>query len=101
MPQNFYNRVPVRDALAAERTVLAAERTFLSYVRTAFAMFAGGLTGVHFLEEPIFMGTAYVLVAMSVIVFALGGWRFHKSRQVTRDALRRLKSESVRPPQTS
>lgn len=90
MPRGLYDKIPVRDGLAGERTVLAAERTFLAYVRTAFAMFVTGLTGAQFLKEPTLIMVAHALTALSVVVFVIGVRRFAKSRVETRRMLERL-----------
>ena len=93
MLHDLYERVPVRDGLAAERTILAAERTFLAYVRTAFAMFVTGVTGSTFLEQTWLVGIAYVLTGMSALVFVAGVLRFIYSRNAARRMLRRLERE--------
>ncbi len=90
MPRTLYDRVPVRDGLAGERTVLSAERTFLAYVRTSFAMFIAGLTGAHLLQSTLIRVSAYAITVMSVVVFAVGIWRFKKSREETLCLLSRL-----------
>ena len=90
--------IPVKDALAAERTVLAAERTFLAYVRTAFAIQIAGFTGVHFLSTPFLKTASYVTVGIGLVVFAFGAWRFIASRAHTRRVVDQLKAESLRPP---
>lgn len=93
MPKTLYSRVPVRDGLAAERTVLAAERTFLAYVRTAFAMLITGLTGAHLLTDPTLVSIGYVLTAVSALVFVVGIYRYAASRSETRKMLVRLEQE--------
>lgn len=90
MPRQHYDRVPVTDGLAAERTVLAAERTFLSYVRTAFAMFVTGLSGAQLLQKALMITIGYVLVGLSVAVLTTGVLRLIASRRVTRRLLSRL-----------
>ena len=92
MPKRFYDRVGVRDGLAAERTVLAAERTFLAYVRSAFAMFVAGVSGAHLLSHPALKSTGYVLTLLSIGVFVVGIFRFRASLKETRKMLRRLES---------
>lgn len=83
MLRDHYARVPVSDALAAERTLLAAERTLLAYVRTAFAMVVVGLSGSQFLEDRLLVIIGYVFSVMSVIVLAVGVLRFVQSRRAT------------------
>ncbi len=92
MTPQMYGRVPVKDGLAAERTVLAAERTFLAYMRSAFAIFITGMTGSQLLTNTVLVGTSYVLAALSLLVFAVGVWRFVRSRRVTMAMLERLVS---------
>lgn len=87
--RNYYARVPLADALAAERTLLAAERTFLAYVRTAFAMVVVGLTGAQLLEDPLLVGVGYLLSGLSGVVLVLGVVRFIQSRRATLEVLRR------------
>lgn len=89
MSRNYYARVPLADALAAERTLLAAERTFLAYVRTAFAMVVVGLTGAQLLEDPLLVGVGYLLSGLSGVVLVLGVVRFIQSRRATLEVLRR------------
>ncbi|MEO1269919.1 MAG: DUF202 domain-containing protein [Myxococcota bacterium] len=92
-PETYYTRVPVKDGLAAERTVMAAERTFLAYVRSAFAMFVTGLTGSQLLDNPLLVGTGYLLATLSLVVFATGVGRFWRARCVTTAMLERLEDE--------
>ena len=97
MFESLYRRVPIRDGLAAERTVLAAERTFLAYVRTAFAMIVAGLTGSQLLDDPLLVAVGYALFALSLVLFAIGVWRYGKSRRATREMLERLEREGAAP----
>ena len=69
-------RLILRDHLAVERTQMANERTVLSYVRTAFAFLAGALTLVHLYDTPASRLSAVALAASSVMMFAVGAWRF-------------------------
>lgn len=96
MVRDLYEHLPVKDGLAAERTVLAAERTFLAYMRSAFAIFITGLTGSRLLTDHILVGTSYVLAVVSLGVFAVGIWRFARSRRETSAMLRRLMEEIER-----
>ena len=59
------------------------------------AMFVGGLTGVHFLKTPLFIATADVLVALSLIVFALGGWCHHSKMILNFDFCKMVATEKV------
>ena len=93
MPKRHYDQVPVRDALAAERTLLAAERTFLAYLRTSLALFVTGVTGAQLLDNVWLVGIAHALSGASVAVFVVGGWRYMNARQVIRDLLGRIAAE--------
>lgn len=63
----------LRDSLAADRTALANERTFLAYVRTALAVFAGGVTLVHFFDSGWLklVGWTFVPAGATTLVFGL------------------------------
>ena len=93
-----YDQVPVRDALAAERTVLAAERTFLAYLRSSFALFVTGVTGAQFLEAPALLYIAHALSASSVFVFLFGVQRYLGSRRTVRALLERISAEEDATP---
>lgn len=88
--RELYERVPVRDGLAGERTVLAAERTLLAYVRTAFALFVAGITGAHFLSDPWLVGLSYTVMAVGLLAFGIGALRFRQSMRATRRMLTRM-----------
>ena len=90
MPHRHYDNVPVRDALAAERTLLAAERTLLAYLRSAFALFVTGVTGAQLLEAPWLVTVAHGLSVSSVVAFAVGGWRYARSRGAVLRLLARI-----------
>ncbi|MEZ4287737.1 MAG: DUF202 domain-containing protein [Polyangiales bacterium] len=91
---NELSRISATDALAAERTALAAERTMLAYMRTAFAMFATGLTGAEFLKDRVLVAIAYLFVALSLLVFVVGGWRFQQSRKKTEKLVATMKTDA-------
>ncbi len=91
--QNLYDRAPLRDALAAERTVLAAERTFLAYIRTGFALLLAGVTATQLVESPALRVAAWAVSSAGVAVFALGIWRFLRSYRTTRRLLARIPEE--------
>ena len=74
------SHLPLRDALAVERTRLANERTFLAYVRTALALLAGSVT-LLFFEGPLIHITSIVLGGLSTMVFMLGLIRFVRVRR--------------------
>jgi putative membrane protein len=91
--EELYERVPVRDGLAGERTVLAAERTLLAYIRTAFALFVAGVTGAHFLSHPWLVGLSYVMLTLGIGSLGVGILRFRRSMRATRRMLDRLDRE--------
>ena len=67
-----------RDHLAAHRTDLANERTFLAYVRTALALFAAGVTLVHFFDSAWleFVGWTFVPIGLATVV--IGAIRYKR-----------------------
>lgn len=96
MRESFYDRVPVTDGLAGERTFLANERTLLAYVRTSFAMFVAGLTGAQLLEDRLLVVVGHVLSVLALVVFAVGLVRYRASRRATLRMLMRLKEAAER-----
>ena len=74
---------------------MAAERTFLAYVRSAFAMFVTGVTGSQLFDNPVLAATGYALAALSLVVFAVGVWRFLRARRVAAAMLLRLGSPAT------
>lgn len=95
MRESFYDRVPVPDGLAGERTFLANERTLLAYVRTAFAMFVAGLTGAELLEDRLLVAVGHVLSVLALVVFAVGIRRYRSSRRATLRMLERLRAAAI------
>lgn len=95
MLRDLYARVPISDALAAERTLLATERTLLAYVRTAFAMVVVGLSGSQFLEDRLLVTIGYFFSVMSAVVLAVGVFRFVQSRRATLQVLGRHPKDSA------
>lgn len=87
--QELYEALPVKDGLAAQRTVMAAERTLLAYVRTGFGLFAAGLASARWLGGPM-VTAGLVLSATGAIVLAYGWRRFAKSRTATIAMMKRL-----------
>lgn len=71
------------------RFSLANERTFLAYVRTAFALDAGGLALVQFLDAvgsgPLRKTAGLILIALGLVVALAGYWRW----RVNQIAMRR------------
>lgn len=92
-----YRRLPLRDALAAERTVLANERTFLAHVRTAFATFLAGATGVQLLTHELWTAVAWFFLGLGLVLF---GWSLVRYRRVHRELLLLL-NEHARDDGTS
>jgi len=78
---SLYRRLPLRDALAAERTVLANERTYLANVRTALATFLAGVTGVQLLTHEIWNALAWAFAVVGVAIFAYAWLRFRRVHQ--------------------
>lgn len=68
----------LRDRLAASRTDLANERTLLAYVRTALALFAAGVTFVHFFDWLWLDVIGWAFVPIGIATLALGFSRFRK-----------------------
>jgi putative membrane protein len=71
-----YDALPLTDALAAQRTVLAAERTLLSYLRSAFALVVGGVTGSVALPDTGWQVLSYGFIAGGLAVVVFGAWRY-------------------------
>ena len=82
-----YLTVSLNDALSAERTVLAAERTFLAYMRSAFTLFAAGVTGSQFLHVELLVVVSYVLGIIAPLILVFGAYRLWSSRRVVTDLL--------------
>jgi len=70
----------LRDHLAAGRTDLANERTLLAYVRTALALFAAGVTLVHFFESVWLDIVGWTFVPIGVGTFIIGAIRYKTMR---------------------
>lgn len=91
----LYDQLPLTDSLAAQRTVLAAERTLLSYLRSAFALVAGGVTGTVALDELAWKVLGYSFVAVGVVVVIVGAWRYriehNRLDRLVRNAVARRK----------
>ncbi len=88
--ERWYDRVPVTDGLAAERTFLAAERTLLAYIRTAFALFLAGFTGARLLDDRLLVVIGYTLAVLSPVALGMGILRFRLSARATRRLLARV-----------
>ncbi len=88
-----FDDIPVRDALAAERTLVAAERTFLAYVRTAFAMFVTGISGAELIEHGVLNAVGYALAGLSALVFAASVVRYRRAQRDVASMVARLGAE--------
>jgi putative membrane protein len=75
----------LRDRLAGNRTSLANERTLLSYVRTALALFAAGLSFVHFFDTIIIVVAGWVLLPLGVYTLVKGFISFRNMSRVIRE----------------
>jgi putative membrane protein len=79
---NLPEELILRDHLARDRTKLANERTLLAYIRTAFMLFvAGPATLKVFNDTPSVMFTAWLFIAVGVLVGIFGIWRFVSMRR--------------------
>lgn len=83
-----------RDWLAIDRTHLANERTLLAYVRTAITLFLVGMSFIHLpyfhpnpeIDADWYTLFGWVLVGVSLVVFAIGVQRFNVFRRKLRQA---------------
>ena len=69
------------DRLAITRTALANERTLLAYVRTAFALGAGGFALVEFVKSPRLDVLGYAMLPGSGVLLIVGIWRYWRVRR--------------------
>lgn len=74
-----FERMPLRDALAVERTALASERTFLAHLRTGFATFLAGVTGAGLLEALVFKILGGLLAFAGLAMFVFGILRYRET----------------------
>ena len=74
----------LRDYLAAGRTDLANERTFLAYIRTALAVFAAGVTFVHFFDSIWLEIVGWAIVPIGVVLLAVGVIRYKRMKRMIR-----------------
>jgi putative membrane protein len=79
----------LRDHLAADRTSLANQNTFLAYTRTALALFAGGVTFIHFFKTPLLEIVGWVFLPIGLVTFWLGFYRYNRLRIELRKLRRR------------
>ena len=68
------------DQLAADRTSLANQNTFLAYIRTALAIFAGGVTFIHFFKDPILEVVGWACLPIGLVTFWIGFYRYNRLR---------------------
>ena len=66
----------LREYLAIERTKLANERTLLTYIRTGLYFLVAGSTLGHFIETAFWNMMDIPLIAVGVIITAMGVVRF-------------------------
>ena len=71
----------LRDHLAAGRTDLANERTLLAYIRTALAVFAAGVTFVHFFDSVWLDILGWAIVPVGILILVVGVVRFERMRE--------------------
>jgi putative membrane protein len=71
----------LRDHLAAGRTDLANERTLLAYVRTALAVFAAGVTLVHFFDSVWLEIVGWMFIPIGIVTLVVGIRRFQAMRR--------------------
>ncbi|GMR24499.1 MAG: hypothetical protein BMS9Abin37_3051 [Acidobacteriota bacterium] len=74
----------LRDYLAAGRTDLANERTFLAYIRTALAVFAAGVTFVHFFDSIWLEILGWAIVPIGVAILVTGVVRYERMKKLIR-----------------
>ena len=91
--ETMYDEIPVRDGLAAERTVMAAERTLLAYARTGLGLFAAGLAGAGWLGGPM-VTAGWLLSAIGAGILLYGWTRYKKSIAAAGRMLKRLVDET-------
>jgi putative membrane protein len=94
LEQGIYDRFDpeqmiLRDQLAADRTSLANQTAFLAYIRTALALFAGGVTFVHFFDMVLLKVTGWVFLPLGVVTFWVGFYRYNRLRIELRKLRRR------------
>jgi len=80
----------LRDHLAIDRTTLANERTLLAYVRTALALFAAGVSFIHFFKLLALDVLGCFLAASGIVLCTIGIRRFLQLRR----AINRAKCRS-------
>jgi len=69
------------DRLAITRTALANERTLLAYVRTAFALGAGGFALIEFVKSSRLDVLGYAMLPGSGVLLLVGFWRYWRVRR--------------------
>jgi len=71
-----------RDQLAVERTHMANERTLMAYVRTAFLLFAGGISLIKLYPGILIMQILGIaLLPMSIGIAVVSIFRYYKIKQ--------------------
>lgn len=82
--QEFAREMILRDYLARDRTKLANERTLLAYIRTFIGLLASGAGLVKLFEEPAFIATGFVLMAVSPVFLIVGAVVFLRTSRKLR-----------------
>jgi len=82
---NEKETLPLRDSLAAQRTLLANERTFLAYIRTALTFFISGLTFVQFFESVLIRIVGWFFIPTGTVLFIIGALRFKRTKESIMD----------------
>lgn len=68
------------ELLAIERTKLANERTFLAYFRSFIVIFSSGMAIIKIEDLNHIEDLGYFFIVSSFILFALGSFRYLKTR---------------------
>ena len=78
----------VLDILTVSRTHMSNERTLLAYTNSFLAMVATGVGLIKFTNDKAFMLIGFVLLCISVIILAVGVYRFIRLRKLIKEKVR-------------